>query len=81
LVALRRAIRAAGHRRLVLAVYSRARRAPLIAGHRRQYCGFVGGLLFRAGRVRDVVIWNEPNLSTLLARAAFPSPLRHPGPR
>jgi hypothetical protein len=64
LVALRRAIRAAGHRRLVLAVYSRARRAPLIAGHRRQYCGFVGGLLLRAGRVRGVVIWNEPNLST-----------------
>jgi hypothetical protein len=63
LIALRRAIRAAGHRRLVLAVYSRARRAPVIARHRRQYCGFVGRLLRRAGRVRDVVIWNEPNSS------------------
>jgi hypothetical protein len=61
LVALHRAVRAAGHRRLVLAVYSRARRAPVIARHRRQYCGFVGRLLLHAGRVRDVVIWNEPN--------------------
>jgi hypothetical protein len=61
LIALRRAIRTAGHRRLVLAVYSQARRAPLIARHRRQYCGFVGRLLLRAGKVRDVVIWNEPN--------------------
>jgi hypothetical protein len=64
LVALRRAIHTAGHRRLVLAVYSRARRAPLIARHRRQDCGFVGRLLLHAGRVRDVVIWNEPNSST-----------------
>jgi hypothetical protein len=61
LVALRRAIRTAGGRRLVLAVYSRARGAPQIARRRRQYCGFVGRLLLRAGRVRDVVIWNEPN--------------------
>jgi hypothetical protein len=61
LIALRRAIRTAGHRRLVLAVYSRARRAPVIARHRREYCGFVGRLLLHAGRVRDVVIWNEPN--------------------
>jgi hypothetical protein len=61
LIALRRAIRTAGHRRLVLAVYSRARRAPVIARHRREYCGFVGRLLLHAGQVRDVVIWNEPN--------------------
>jgi hypothetical protein len=61
LIALRRAIQTARHRRLVIAVYSRARHAPLIARYRRQYCGFVGRLLLRAGRVRDVVIWNEPN--------------------
>ena len=61
LVALRRAIRTAGGRRLVLAVYSRAHGAPQIARRRRQYCGFVGRLLLRAGRARDVVIWNEPN--------------------
>ena len=61
LVALRRAIRTAGGRRLVLAVYSRPHGAPQIARRRRQYCGFVGRLLLRAGRVRDVVIWNEPN--------------------
>ena len=48
----------------MLAVYSRAGRAPQIARLRRQYCGFVGKLLHRAGRVRDVVIWNEPNSST-----------------
>ena len=45
LVALRRAIRTAGGRRLVLAVYSRAHGAPQIARRRRQYCGFVGRLL------------------------------------
>jgi hypothetical protein len=64
LVALRRAVRTAGRRRLVLAVYSRASRAPQIARLRREYCGFVGKLLQRAGRVRDVVIWNEPNSGT-----------------
>src|SRR3954451_6976681 len=40
LIALHRAVRTAGHRRLVLAVYSRAARAPQIARLRRQYCGF-----------------------------------------
>src|SRR6476469_6246663 len=63
LIALHRAVRTAGRRRLVLAVYSQAGRAPQIARMRRQYCGFVGKLLIRAGRVRDVVIWNEPNSS------------------
>jgi hypothetical protein len=64
-VALRRAVRTARGRRLVLAVYSRrADEAPQIARLRRQYCGFVGRLLVLAGHVRDVVIWNEPNSST-----------------
>ena len=62
-VALRRAQQAAAGRRLVLAVYSRARRAPLIARMRRQYCGYVVRLLALAPQVKDVVIWNEPNSS------------------
>jgi hypothetical protein len=62
-VALRRAQEAARGRRLVLAVYSRARRAPLIARMRRQYCGYVVRLLALAPQVNDVVIWNEPNSS------------------
>jgi hypothetical protein len=64
LVALRRAVRASRGRRLVLAVYGRPEQAPQIARLRRQYCAFVGRLLVRAGHVRDVVIWNEPNSST-----------------
>ncbi len=60
-VALRRAEDAARGRRLVLSVYSRPDRVPLIARLRRQYCAFVGRLLALAPEVNDVVIWNEPN--------------------
>src|SRR5262245_51373949 len=58
LVALRRAQDAARGRKLVLSVYSRANYAPQTARMRRQYCGFVRGLLAHAPRVNDVVIWN-----------------------
>jgi len=60
-IALRRAQEAARGRTLVLAVYSRARHAPLIARLRRQYCSYLVRLLELAPRVNDVVIWNEPN--------------------
>jgi hypothetical protein len=63
LVALRRAQQAARGRRLVLSVYSRSNHAPSTTRMRRQYCGFVTGLLALAPRVNDVVIWNEPNSS------------------
>jgi hypothetical protein len=62
-VALRRAQEAARGRKLVLAVYSRARNAPLISRLRRRYCGYVVSLLELAPQVDDVVIWNEPNSS------------------
>ena len=62
-VALRRAQETALGRRLVLAVYSKARRAPLIARRRHEYCSYVTNLLALAPRVNDVVIWNEPNSS------------------
>jgi hypothetical protein len=63
MVALRRAQETAAGRRLVLAVYSRAWRAPQIARRRREYCSYVADLLALAPRVNDVVIWNEPNSS------------------
>jgi hypothetical protein len=63
MVALRRAQETALGRRLVLAVYSRARKAPQIARRRREYCSYVASLLALAPRVNDVVIWNEPNSS------------------
>src|SRR5262245_62291947 len=44
-VALRRAQQAAAGRKLVLSVYSRARRAPLVAARRDEYCSFVSALL------------------------------------
>jgi hypothetical protein len=61
IVALRRAQEAARGHQLVLSVYSRSNHAPSGARMRRQYCGFVTGLLALAPRVNDVVIWNEPN--------------------
>lgn len=63
IVALRRAQETARVRRLVLAVYSKARRAPMIARRRHEYCSYVANLLALAPRVNDVVIWNEPNSS------------------
>jgi hypothetical protein len=64
MIALRRALQASAGRRLVLAVYSRADRAPQIARLRSRYCGYVAVLLAHAPQVSDVVIWNEPNSST-----------------
>jgi len=61
MVALRRAQDTARGRRLVLAVYSKARKAPQIARRRQEYCSYVASLLALAPRVNDVVIWNEPN--------------------
>jgi len=63
MVALRRAQATARGRRLVLAVYSKARKAPMIARRRHEYCTYVASLLALAPRVNDVVIWNEPNSS------------------
>jgi hypothetical protein len=62
-VALRRAQDTAVGARLVLAVYSKAKRAPVIARRRREYCTYVVNLLALAPQVNDVVIWNEPNSS------------------
>jgi hypothetical protein len=61
MTALRRAQETARGRRLVLAVYSKAKRAPLIARRRHEYCAYVADVLTHAPRVNDVVIWNEPN--------------------
>jgi len=63
MTALRRAQETARGRRLVLAVYSKAKRAPLIARRRHEYCAYVADVLTHAPRVNDVVIWNEPNSS------------------
>src|SRR5262245_44827033 len=64
-LALRRAEETAAGRRLVPAIYSKARHAPLIARARRQYCGYVERLLDLAPEVNDVVIWNELNSNRL----------------
>ncbi len=61
ILALRRAETAAAGRKLVLAVYSRADRAPLIWRLRDRYCSYVAGMLRLAPEVHDVVVWNEPN--------------------
>lgn len=58
-----RAIVASFGLRVVLAVYGRPDDAPQDDGERIQYCRFVASLLQRYPSVRDVVIWNEPNVS------------------
>jgi hypothetical protein len=60
-IEVRRALRAAGRARVVLAVYGPAGSAPRSGPARVRYCGFVRRLLARYPRVHDVVIWNEPN--------------------
>lgn len=56
--------------RIVLSVYGRTSAAPADATGRSQYCSFVADALRLEPRIRDVVIWNEPN------KAQFWSPQR-----
>ncbi len=55
------AVAAAGSDRLVVAV--QGSQAPQSLEARNQYCSYVASVLTRYPQVRDVVIWNEPNLS------------------
>jgi hypothetical protein len=57
------AVNAAGGNRLVLWVYGPPYFAPTTADAREQYCTFLRDALTRFPQIRDVVIWNEPNLS------------------
>lgn len=58
---IRRTVTAASGMRVVLSVFGRAADAPHTAAARRDYCGYVAGLLRRFPSVNDVVIWNEVN--------------------
>lgn len=58
---IRRRVTAASGMRVVLSVFGRAADAPHTAAARRDYCGYVAGLLRRFPSVNDVVIWNEVN--------------------
>jgi hypothetical protein len=55
--------------RVVLAVYNTARFAPIGPRARRQYCGFLHGVLRRVPLVHDVEIWNEANSPTYWPQA------------
>ena len=59
---LDRAVSEAAGLRVVVTVYGKAANAPGDDGSREAYCGYVRNLLARYPQVRDVVIWNEPNL-------------------
>ena len=62
---LDRAVSGAAGIRIVLAVYAnRAYKAPVDAEARTQYCAYVRDALARYPAINDVVIWNEPNLTT-----------------
>src|SRR5919201_1653876 len=47
--------------RIVLAVYNRARYAPVARRARNDYCTFLRGVLRRIPLIHDVEIWNEAN--------------------
>jgi hypothetical protein len=47
--------------RIVLAVYNKARFAPVTERSRRDYCTFLRGVVRRIPLIRDVEIWNEAN--------------------
>ena len=50
--------------RIVLAVYNRARFAPVTSKDRNDYCAFLHGMLRRLPLIHDVEIWNEANSPT-----------------
>lgn len=58
---IRRTVTAASGMRVVLSVFGRAADAPHTGAARRDYCGYVAGLVRRFPLVNDVVIWNEVN--------------------
>ncbi|HEU0334935.1 MAG TPA: hypothetical protein VFR43_00180 [Gaiellaceae bacterium] len=58
------AVNAAGGNRVVLWVYGPPFYAPTTAGDREQYCTYLRDAVTRFPQIRDVVIWNEPNLSS-----------------
>jgi hypothetical protein len=47
--------------RIVLAVYNRAKFAPVTPRARNEYCTFVRGVVRRLPLVHDVEVWNEAN--------------------
>ncbi len=49
--------------RVVVSVYGAWQDAPQDASERDAYCAYVRDVLEREPQIRDVVIWNEPNLS------------------
>jgi hypothetical protein len=53
---------AGGNVRIVVTVVGRARDAPLAKDARAAYCADAGDLVSRYPAIRDVVIWNEPNV-------------------
>ena len=58
-----RAVAAAPDMRVVVAVYGGAWASPVTAVDRNEYCAYTRNLLTLFPTIRDVVIWNEPNLS------------------
>lgn len=48
--------------RVVVTIYGKAAAAPRDDAGRNAYCAYVRDVLARQPSVRDVVIWNEPNL-------------------
>ena len=60
--------------RVVLAVYGTPAEAPLTAGQRADYCGFLVHVLKRIPRIDDVVVWNEVNNPVFWPKSAGPAP-------
>ncbi|MET1084089.1 MAG: hypothetical protein ABWY12_13735, partial [Burkholderiales bacterium] len=69
--ALNTAVVAAGGSRLVVAIYGDY--PPETPDARDQYCSYARDILARHPRVRDIVVWNEPNLSSFWPNQFTPS--------
>jgi hypothetical protein len=57
------ALDGAGSARVVVAITGDAGATPTTPQARDQYCSFARDVLARFPQIRDVVVWNEPNLS------------------
>jgi hypothetical protein len=56
-------VAAAGEMRIVVAIVGSAQDAPVEEEGRSQFCSFARDLVQTYPEIRDVIVWNEPNLS------------------
>ena len=61
---LRTAVNGRDGMRILLAIYSGTRNAPITAQERENYCTYARNVVQEFPDINDIIIWNEPNLGT-----------------